>query len=300
MIDRSDLVQSLRGGAPLIVGDGSLPPPGPSTAEMTDNHVLDADLLRSVLVEVASGSLASIDPRGLRLQGVAIRGNLDLGLLRIPHSLHFLHCRFEGCVLMPETHVRGWLRFPGCHVDGVDHDGWSIFAEFLQVESSLDLDQDFVSQGALALSGARVGGQLTMTDAQVRGTDADGLSIEATHVEVGSGTFLSAIDTEGAVALSSSRLKGQLVLRGARLGGANSEGWSLVAQNLDVDSDAFLDDGFDAAGAITMHGARIGGQLSMERARIRGRDSTGGASMDKPFAPTATWVCAVGSSVTVP
>ena len=76
----------------------------------------------------------------------------------------------------------------------------------------------------------------------------------------------------GAVNLRGARIGGQIVCDGARL--RNDSGPALSAEGLQVDQDMYLRGGFTATGvgddgAVRLRGARIGGQLNGDGARLR-------------------------------
>ncbi|MEV5000456.1 hypothetical protein [Nocardioides sp. LML1-1-1.1] len=274
MIERQQLIDSLRSGEPLVVGDGTRPSPERLVSDSAGDFVVEAGLLRSVLLEVIRGKVDDVDPRGLRVRGAAIVGNLDLGLMRIPHSLSLHSCLVDGTVTLTNAEVGGWLRMTGSRLARADAKGWSLRANGLEVDDVMALDEGFETAGGAGLGNAHVRRHLSLRRARL-GKSGTHWSVLASRMQVGHGFDADGLTTAGAVLLSASRIGTQLALRGVRLNGATDTGWSLVAQNLQVDSDVFLDGGFEATGAITLHGARIAGQLGMVGARVHGRSDQG-------------------------
>ena len=67
--------------------------------------------------------------------------------------------------------------------------------------------------------------------------------------------------------LNRAKVTGEISLRGARLG-ADGDGFALAANGLVVDGDLDADEGFHAAGAVALRGARVEGRLCLEDARV--------------------------------
>ncbi len=138
-------------------------------------------------------------------------------------------------------------------------------------------DAASLSDGAVCLSGATIGGDLVLAGATL--TSADGPALLADHVTIGgdafrcdhSGADFRATGTGdlGAVCLAGARIAGLLCLRGAALTSKN--GPALVADAAIVEDDALLDLGFTATGAgregtVVLVAATVGGQLSLSGA----------------------------------
>lgn len=273
MIGREQLVDSLQSGRPLIVGRGSLPTADQVADDPDGDFVVEARLLREVLLEVVHGKVSAVDPQGLRLMGAAVIGTLDLASMKIPHGLGFFDCLFDEPVEMLETVVDGWFRMPGCHVLGTGGQGWSLFAKDLRVAGSLHLNAGFSAAGAVVLSDVQVAGALRMNTAHIGGSDVNGWSLDFQRSKVGSSLLADDLVTSGAVSLSAASIGNQLSLRGAQIGQAES--WSLIAQNMRVSFNVYLDRGFEPAGAVSLNGAQISGQLGMVGAKLRGHSPEG-------------------------
>src|SRR5262245_8135888 len=70
---------------------------------------IDADLIRRFCVHRAG----DVDPRGIRLRGVSVTGELDLTAVEVPFGLSFEQCSFEVAPVMHGAQVRE-LSFDGC------------------------------------------------------------------------------------------------------------------------------------------------------------------------------------------
>ena len=109
---------------------------------------------------------------------------------------------------------------------------------------------------------------LVLNGSRLPGLDAQGAQIDG-HV------FLRAkgetrFEATGAVSLAGARIGGQLSCEGARLAAAG--GMALNAQGAQIDGGVFLravgETRFEATGEVSFSGARIGGQLACDGARL--------------------------------
>ncbi len=107
--------------------------------------------------------------------------------------------------------------------------------------------------------------------------DVIGNALTADGIRVGGeGVLLdSGFTAAGAACLSRAAITGALSCEGARLTGRDREGRALVADGIKVSFDVFLDDGFEAASAVSLLLADITGMLSCQDARLTGCDDKG-------------------------
>lgn len=128
-------------------------------------------------------------------------------------------------------------------------------------------------QGAVHLSGARVGGDLLARGAML--TAFAGPALRADHLTVHGDAFgcqrrnegfrATGTGSDGAVVLAAATIGGQLSLSGAVI--TNDSGPALVAEAATVQGSGQLDEGFTATGGgrravVSLAGARVGGRLS--------------------------------------
>lgn len=107
----------------------------------TATAYLDAEVLRSVLADFASGaSDLKANPQGLRLRGVVIGGELNLNWLRLEFPLGFEGCDFHHWVSANHLSVP-WLSFDSCDFTPVGQrahrDQGALNAASIRVDSSL-------------------------------------------------------------------------------------------------------------------------------------------------------------------
>jgi hypothetical protein len=208
------------------------------------------------------------DANGWSLNAESLRADRDM----------FLGEEFVSvsAVSLAGAHIAGQLGLRGAELKGAEVGGWSLYAQSLRADGGVFLTDGFVSAGAVSLSAAQIAGQLSLRGAQLNGHDDGGWSLNAEGLQV-EGTVLldEGFVSGGAVSLSGAHIAGQLGMRGADLKGRDADGWSLNAEGLQVDGGVFLDDGFVSAGAVSLSGARVAGQLSMQGANLKGQDAAG-------------------------
>jgi hypothetical protein len=136
--------------------------------------------------------------------------------------------------------------------------------------------------GPLDLSYARIDQPITMRDcvfdqpivlaeARLGALTLDGSSfpgIVAPNLEVDGDLGLSRVTSSRTVRLSGAHLHRDVRLTGARLRPGEDQENALAADHLVVDGSMVCDDGFEAAGSITMAGARISGAVRLDDAKI--------------------------------
>ena len=180
------------------------------------------------------------DPRGIRVRGAVIAGQLDLSGVHSVLPLELVDCRCdEGIVLS------------GARLSFVDFSGlvcpWLIANELIVARS-------------LVLSGARL-------------RNPDGVALAGDNLEVGGGMFCSGgfvaagSGDQGTIRLTGAVIGNQLDLGGARL--TNPDGPALVADYLRTGSNLILNAGFHAegrkdTGTIRLVGATIKGRFNLE------------------------------------
>jgi hypothetical protein len=120
-------------------------------------------------------------------------------------------------------------------------------------------------------------GALSCRGAQLTGCDGDGNALAADGIRAGGeGVLLdNGFSAAGAVRLPRADITGALSCGGARLTGRDKDFRALVADGIKVSSGVFLDDGFAAAGAVSLLLADITGMLSCRDASLTGSALTG-------------------------
>src|SRR5580704_412867 len=239
---------------------------------------LDASSIRNILTGADRPQPPQlIDPRGIVICGVWIRGELDLEGVSAAIGLRFTGCRFEKPLNLSGTKLP-WLFLDTCVLPAVAADRARI---------------DTVSIRGCELDGNRADALIQLAGPAL---SAPGLSVGDGGTCVG--VFMDGLDAygraagEAAVQLSGAKISGNLMMRGARL--VNRGGPALIADGLSVRGDLIL--ARDAAsgrdfwasgsgwqGTVLLRGATVSGQVSLERARVRCGPAEAGPA--EPAAP---------------
>jgi hypothetical protein len=260
-----------------------------------DNLQVEQDLfLREQFTATGSGELATV-----RLPGASIGGQLvasgakltnESGPALRAQDLHvdqgmFLVDNFtatgvgwSGAVVLSGAHIGGQLNLSGATVTN-DY-GPALEAESLQVDQSMFLRDQFTASGAgaagaVVLSGAHIGGQLSARGAKL--TNDSGPALMAENLQVDQSLILRDQFTANgsgklaAVRLPGAEIGGQLDATGAKL--TNGSGPALTADNLRASQGIHLEDQFTAFGAgelpaVRLSGAKVGGQLNLSGAKL--------------------------------
>jgi hypothetical protein len=191
----------------------------------------------------------------------------------------FLRKGFEaaGAISLLGASIDGQLVMSEAKLTGADSDGYALVADGMRVGVDAFLRKGFEAAGAISLLGASINGPLNMSGAKLTGTDNDGYALVAERLRVAGAFLREGFEAAGAISLVDASIDGPLNMAGAKLTGTDNDGNALVADGLHVGGDAFLRERFEAAGAIRLLGASIGGQLDMSGAKLTGTDNDGNA-----------------------
>ena len=145
----------------------------------------------------------------------------------------------------------------------------------MKVGRNVYLGRGFSAAGAVSLVGTDITGNLECDGARL-GPNARGLALVAERLKIGGSVFLrNGFTTAGAVSLLGADITSNLECEGATLNGTDASGNTVIADNLKVGHDALLRDGFTTAGAITLLGADITGNLECDGATLNGANTRG-------------------------
>ncbi|HEX5928010.1 MAG TPA: hypothetical protein VFY48_01305 [Solirubrobacterales bacterium] len=179
----------------------------------------------------------------------------------------------KGEVRMVGATVRGQLTLAKSVLEGAEAadqlPGLALTADRLRVTGSMYCDECEVV-GGIHLSGASIGGQLSLVQATIDGKGR-GAVVADDLVAVGS-VLLPDLKSRGSVSFSDAKVGGQLMLNGATLdAGDDIDGVTpaaLIGDRMEVAGSAYFRSDFSAKGEVSMVGAIIKGQLSMNGATI--------------------------------
>src|SRR5579872_3378831 len=223
--------------------------------------LIEGDLIaRSARLQVPPPreGIAHRDARyALRLSGAEIRGSLDLmgGFVAI------------GGISLDTAHVTGDVVARGAGVGAGEGD--AIGAQAARFDGVVIFGDGFAAAGVIWLMGARIAGTLDMNGARLvnRTDDGQGVVLAADTAEIGGSVLLrNGFTAEGAVSLRGARIGNSLECDSANLDNATPDGAgiALAADHITVGGAVLLRNGFQARGAVSLIGAKLGGNLECD------------------------------------
>jgi hypothetical protein len=153
----------------------------------------------------------------------------------------------------PGSGARARLMLSGARITG------SLDLTDARVEHAIIL-RDCVFDQPIILAGARLGA-LTLSGSEFPGIDAPNLEIDGD-------LDLSRIRSSRTVNLTGAHFHHDIRMSGARLGRGDDQEVALSADHLAVDGSVTCDGEFEAAGTVTMAGARVNGAVRLDGAKI--------------------------------
>jgi hypothetical protein len=176
-----------------------------------------------------------------------------------------------GAIRLAGANITGNLYCGGARLTGKESRGYALFGQQMKVGGGVFLNKEFTAAGAITLHSTDITGNLNCGGARLTGKDCGGYALFAQQMKVGGGVFLNKEFTAaGAIWLHSTDITGQLNCSAAKLTGLNDDGCALVGEGMKVGGDVFLDQGFTAAGAITLRSTRAGGSVELRPAALAG------------------------------
>jgi predicted acyltransferase (DUF342 family) len=242
------------------------------TLKVGRNALLRDGFTTAGAISLIGASIAgNLECDGAQLNGADRNGNaLVADALTVGHDV-FLRNGFTaaGGISLLGVSITGNLECSGAQLNGADGGGNALVADNLKVGGDLFLDEDFTAAGGVSLLGANITGNLDCGGAKLAGADTSGNAMVADGLTIGHDALLrNGFTAAGAISLVGADITGNLDCEGAKLQGANPAGYALVADNLRVRRSALLRNGFTAAGAISLLGADITGNLECDDAKL--------------------------------
>ena len=177
----------------------------------------------------------------------------------------------DGAVRLLGADITGDLSCRDAHL-GHDRDGNALVADRMKVGGEVHLYKGFTAAGAVVLKGADITGDLSLRGAQLNGKNRDGNALDADGMKAGHDVLLDKepdddgterpFTAAGAVRLARADITGQLRCSGAQLTGSDRAGLpdgpgnALVGDEIKVGAAVLLDEGFTAAGTVSLNSAR--------------------------------------------
>ena len=208
-----------------------------------------------------------MDPKGVRLRGVRIVGALDLqgATLRYPLLLDSCFIDAEEPVCLDHA-VAQEISLVNCYAPGMTGE--------LLVARALNLKGSTLS-GPLLLRDANIAGYVNCRGVQLDGRDEYGDAFGADGIKASSIFLTDGFTAAGTVRLPSADIARDLTCAGASLDGRDEDGYALIADQMKVGGTVFLNSGLTAAGAISLGGAHVAGDLNCTKAYLNDCDEHG-------------------------
>jgi hypothetical protein len=216
-----------------------------------------------------SGPLYCFDVQLTGAEGSALLGRS----LKVGGSAFFDRLTTGGAITLSAANIAGFLTFRGAQLtvsdgDALDCTGIKVAAAAIFDQWSTAIgDWRFTATGAVRLLDADIGGQLSLKDAQLTGSE--GTALVGDRMKVGANVMLDRVFANGAIRLSGADIAGQLSCKGAFLSEPDSKGTCLIGDGIRTGGNVYLSE-LLADGAIRLRGADIGGQLVFSGAKLAG------------------------------
>ncbi|MCT7293898.1 hypothetical protein NVV99_23620 [Rhodococcus sp. PAE-6] len=235
----------MRSGVPAHLYD-------PATA---DQWPADRSIPAQAIREVLTGDHTEFDPRGLRIVGARITGDVDFAHITFDHPLHLLRCRIDRPMNLSNVRLRE-LKLSGSRFRSLDLDEASI-------TGSLVADR-IITHGVIRAVGATINGQLDLDDAHLRNPGDEVLSLH--NATISGGVFARRVTTDGGIAAHGSTIGGELNMNGAQL---CNPGRDVLVLDRATLNRAFVAYQIVTEGEIRALGATINGELDLDDALLR-------------------------------
>jgi hypothetical protein len=213
----------------------------------------------------------------LQIVGACVVGRLNLADASLPRSLWLYRCTFDAAPRFDRARVRGSLTLVDAALPGFQ-------AEGCRIDGDLALNAGCHVDGAIQLTGARIGRDVDFERLRLRGVSAADRSLRQMLVgdamRIGGHVSLQGgLEATGEVRFVAAQIGGNFRASAARLtADIDAAGARGVALNLDrvrIGGEVMLDNGFSAAGTVRLQQARIRGDLDGSGAAF---DTIGDAS----------------------
>ncbi|WP_425037599.1 hypothetical protein [Primorskyibacter sp. S187A] len=213
----------------------------------------DANRIRAeLIVHCVMGGCddCRVPPKGVRVVGAWIKGEIDLSGCSSPYALRLFICHLDTVPFLRDAYLHG-LYLSGSKTPGID-------AQRLRCESNVQLNRGFEATGPVTLNGMRIKGQFACTEGKFDGKGARALDLEAAIIEADV-LLREGFSASGTVAANRARIGGGVSCLGGSFDGRGSP--ALETQAAEIGADVFLTNGFEARGVVDLQRAQIKGNL---------------------------------------
>lgn len=262
----------------VVIEDGERP-----TGEADEDRQISAEFIRYLALGGCDALPGKVPENGIKVQGARITDTLDIQGAKLEQDLRLENCYFDHAPIAYDAQVKN-LNFKGSDLPGLEAGG-------LQADASVTLRRTRVS-GIIGLIGAKIGADLSLTDADVTTSD---VGLECDRAQINGTVNLVDLKSKGQLRLIAASVGGSLDCTGATLTSGDKNDSALSCDRLSVGGDFFLVE-THVYGSLRMVGAQIGGNLDCEAIRMFGEKTefladnaqVAGAFLLRPFTDPKT------------
>jgi hypothetical protein len=203
----------------------------------------------------------NVDPRGVRVRGARIIGELDLSHVSFAHPLQFYDCVFDSDCNFNWLSVKD-LALVSCVTQMVQLKGVNTTHNFAAPSS--------VIHGGIVAYDARIGGQVFLDNAVVHQGEND-FALNFDGATIKADLFADGLTIHGELRAVRTRIEGNTILNDSHI--VNPGGFSVRFDAIEINGSLYMN-GFTSDGNVCVDTAQIGGQLSLLGAGIRALPGT--------------------------
>ncbi|GLY15129.1 hypothetical protein LWF15_12275 [Kineosporia rhizophila] len=245
------LAAARRGERLDLAGDGRFDGRKPEVSWPADREV-PASVLLGILT-----ATEGVHPRGVRVRGARIVGEIDWEWQRLLVPLDLVDCTLDAPVHLDHATVAG-LSLVRCRIPGLS-------AEHLVSASTVRLSRS-VFTGSVLLKDASVDGELVLSGSTVEASQRHQrtrYAIDAHRLRTtGSLNLEHRFRAEGAVNLAGARIGGSLQCSGGHFTNPGSS--ALIVSDAEVRGNIHLTNGFQAQGRVAFNRTKVEGNFSCD------------------------------------
>lgn len=236
----------------------------------TEENRFDARLIRWLLVKEIQG--VTCRPEGVKLLGLLIEGELDLGHIDFGRALSATACGFRESPSMMGSTLNG-LYLTGSSLPG-------LFAKGLICNGPVHLREQFKANGSIQLVGAKINGQFDCSGGSFAATQGRALNCDS--AVIGANVLLGdGFAAAGEVNFRGAQINGHLSCTGGTFEATNRRALNCNASV--ISGNVLLRDGFYARGEVSFHSTKVMGNFLCKSARIEGQLDCERATIDCCF-----------------
>jgi hypothetical protein len=221
---------------------------------------------------------------GTKCGSIAADGAKVTGSMSLNESF-----RSSAVVHLAGTTISGNLECERGIFEGSDAEGDGLICDGIDVGGDFVLRDVNMSNGALRLSGSKIGGDLDCENGSFQGSNSYRHAINCEGANIGGHVFLrQASVTKGVLWFVGAKVGHDFNCRGGSFYGIDANGNAIVCDRADIKGTANFGLGFAAAGTVRLAGATIGTDVACNGGQFCVKPSQPTAPVQPPPAPQQT------------